>query len=322
MQTELSNAKSRPLKYVLITPARDEASYIRETLESIVNQTVLPLKWVVVSDGSTDGTDEIVKEYVARYSWIELLQMPERKERHFGGKVHAFDAGYARVKALEFDVIGNLDGDSSFERDYIEYLLIHFAQNPRLGVAGTNYVEDSWDNSLKHDYRFANIEDVTGQCQLFRRETFEAIGGYKPSKHGGVDLIATVSARMHGWETRVYTDKVLIHHRQQGTAQFNKFMVEWSNGRKDYMFGSQPLFEVCRAMYRLTKKPYLLGGCLLFVGYFWAMLTGTERIVSPEFTKFRRKEQRARLRRLFARLIPGTISRRRVSPKDQFEIGN
>jgi glycosyltransferase involved in cell wall biosynthesis len=297
MQTKVSQA----IRYVLITPARDEAAYIRKTLESIVAQTVLPLKWVIVSDGSTDGTDEIVKEYVVKHRWIEFLRMPERRERHFGGKVHAFNAGYARVKPLAFDVIGNLDGDSSFGPDYLEYLLGKFAANPRLGVAGTNYVEDSWDKSLKHDYQFANIEDVTGQCQLFRREAFEAIGGYQPSKHGGVDLIATVSARMHGWETRVYTEKVLIHHRQQGTAQFHRFLVELSNGRKDYMFGSHPLWEICRATYRLTKKPLILGGCLLLTGYFAAMLKGTKKVVSPEFAAFRRKEQMARLGRIFRR---------------------
>ncbi|MGO8837354.1 MAG: glycosyltransferase [Limisphaerales bacterium] len=287
----------------MITPARDESAYIRKTIESIVGQTVLPLKWVIVSDGSTDGTDEIVKEYAARHQWIELLRMPERKERHFGGKVAAFDAGHARVRHLEFEVIGNLDGDTSFGRDYIEYLLAKFAQNPRLGVAGTNYVEEAWDDSLKHDYRFANIEDVTGQCQLFRRQCFEAIGGYKPSRHGGVDLIATISARMHGWQTRVFTDRILMHHRQQGTAQFHKFTVEFSNGRKDYMFGSHPLWEISRATYRLTKKPVVLGASLLFIGYFWAMLTATGKIVSPEFVAFRRKEQMRRLIRIFRRIL-------------------
>jgi biofilm PGA synthesis N-glycosyltransferase PgaC len=164
-------------------------------------------------------------------------------------------------------------------------------------------VEDSWDKSLKHDYRFANVEDVSGACQLFRRESFEAIGGYKPSKHGQVDFIATICVRMHGWETRVYTEKLLMHHRQQGTAQFNKFLVEFSNGWKDYMCGSDPLYAICRATYRLTKKPLILGGCLLFIGYFWAMLQGTEQSVSPEFTAFLRKEQRTRLGRLLRRQL-------------------
>ena len=289
--------------YVLITPARDEAAYITVTLDSVVRQTARPLKWVIVSDGSTDGTDEIVQAYSAKHDWIELLRMPERRERHFGGKVDAFNAGYARVRQLPFEVIGNLDGDSSFEYDYIEYLLNKFAQHPSLGVAGTNYVEDSWDPSLKHDYRFANIEDVTGQCQLFRRECFDSIGGYKPSRHGGVDLLATLSARMHGWETRVFTDKILIHHRQQGTAQFNRYTVEFSNGCKDYMFGSHPLWETCRSLYRLTRKPFILGGCLLFAGYFWAMLTGLKKTVPREVVEFRRKEQMVRLARIAQRLF-------------------
>ncbi len=297
---------TKDYNYALITPARDEAAYIRKTLDSMVSQTVRPLRWVIVSDGSTDGTDEIVKEYAADHEWIDLLRMPERKERHFGGKVYAFNAGYARIAQLDVDIIGNLDGDSSFEPDYIEYLLGKFAQNPRLGVAGTNYVEDSWDASLKHDYRFSNIEDVTGQCQLFRRECFDAMEVHKPSKHGGVDLLATISARMHGWQTRVFTDKILIHHRQQGTAQFNKYTVEFSNGRKDYMFGSHPIWEACRSLYRLIKKPFILGGSLLFVGYFWAMLTRTEMTVSADVMKFRQKEQMTRLFRILRELLVQT----------------
>jgi glycosyltransferase involved in cell wall biosynthesis len=285
---------------VLVTPARDEAAFIRLTLESIVAQTVLPLKWVIVSDGSTDGTDEIVKEYVDRHNWIEFLRMPERTERHFGGKVRAFDAGYERVKPLQYDVIGNLDGDTSFGPDYIEYLLGKFSQDPRLGVAGTNYLED---NSLKYDYRFTNIEDVTGQCQLFRRECFEQIGGYKPNKDGGVDLFATLAARMHGWRTRTFTGRHFIHHRPSGTAKVSKFLVEFHNGRKDYSFGCHPLWQPFRATYRLTRKPYVIGGCLLFAGYYWAVLTGRPKSVSDDLVRFRRKEQIDRLRSLFRRVL-------------------
>jgi biofilm PGA synthesis N-glycosyltransferase PgaC len=289
----------RFFRYVLITPARDEARYIRKTLESVTVQTILPLRWIIVSDGSTDGTDEIVKEYAAKYDWIELLRMPDRRERHFAGKVGAFNAGLEKVRHLDFEVIGNLDGDTSFESNYLEYLLEKFSQNPKLGVAGTNYIEAEWDKSLKHDYRFSNIEDVTGQCQLFRRSCFDEIGGYKPSKVGGVDLIATISARMHGWETRVFTDKLLFHHRQQGTAQFSKYTVEFSNGRKDYLFGSHPVWEFCRAIYRVTKKPIVIGGGLLFIGYLWAVFAGAQKTVSSEFVEFRRREQMDRLRRIF-----------------------
>src|SRR5438128_2192301 len=194
----IRDAKAAQLVYLLITPARDEAAHIEQTIKSVISQTVRPAKWVIVSDGSTDGTDEIVKRYVRAHEWIELLRMPERKERHFAGKVHAFNAGLARAGHSAYDLIGNLDGDVSFDAGYFEYLLGRFAQNARLGLAGTNY----WEGSLKYDYRFTNIEDVAGACHLFRRQCFEAIGGYKPLKRGGIDSVAVLTARMLGWETR------------------------------------------------------------------------------------------------------------------------
>src|SRR5437588_4972131 len=117
--------------YVLITPAWNEAQFIELTIKSVVAQTVRPLKWVIVSDGSTDGTDEIVNKYAAEHLWIELVRMPKRQERHFAGKVNAFNAGYARVADLEYDIIGNLDGDVSFAADYFDFLLRKFAENPR-----------------------------------------------------------------------------------------------------------------------------------------------------------------------------------------------
>src|SRR6516162_11731394 len=102
------------MRYVLITPVRDEVRFIDLTIKSVVAQTVRPLKWIIVSDGSTDGTDDVVRKYQPENPWIELVRMPERRERHFAGKVYAFNAGYERVKALPYDVIGSLDGDLSF----------------------------------------------------------------------------------------------------------------------------------------------------------------------------------------------------------------
>src|SRR5271166_3066755 len=125
--------------YVLITPARNESQFIELTIKSVVSQTVRPIKWVIVSDGSTDGTDDIVKKYAADHPWIELVRMPERRERHFAGKVHAFNAGYAKVRDLDYDVIGNLDADITFDEGYFDFLLREFAASPRLGVAGTPF---------------------------------------------------------------------------------------------------------------------------------------------------------------------------------------
>ena len=152
--------------YVLITPARNEAAFIEQTIKSVVEQTARPARWVIVSDGSTDGTDDIVKKYVSEWDWIQFLRMPERRVRHFAGKVVAFNAGYEKVKGLAYDIIGNLDADITFDKDYFAFMLRKFAENPRLGVGGTPFRE----GTQQYDYRYTSIDHVSGACQLFRRE--------------------------------------------------------------------------------------------------------------------------------------------------------
>jgi glycosyltransferase involved in cell wall biosynthesis len=292
---ECGPSQTRQLCYVLITPARNEAAFIELTIKSVVAQTVRPLKWVIVSDGSTDGTDEIVKKYSTEHDWIELLRMPERKERHFAGKVHAFNAGYARVKDLKYDIIGNLDADISFEEDYFSFLLSKFAENPRLGVAGTAFRE----GSNQYDYRFTSIEHVSGQCQMFRRKAFEEIGGYVPAEGGGIDLVAVLKARMKGWETRTFPEKVFVHHRQMGTAKYSGLMAKFKDGEKDYVLGGHPVWEVFRWIYQMTKPPYVIGGCALFIGYLRALFCRRARSTPNEVMLFRRREQMSRLRNFF-----------------------
>ncbi len=279
-------------KYVLITPARNEADCIELTLRSVVAQTIRPIKWVIVSDGSTDGTDEIVSKYTVKHSWIELVKMPERRERNFAGKVHAFNAGYAKVKHLEFDAIGSLDGDISFDEEYFSFLLGKLAEDRALGLVGTPFKDGP--NSI-YDYRFVSIEHVSGACQLFRRECFAEIGGYVPVKSGGIDHIAVITARMKGWKTRTFTEKVCMHHRKMGTAQDSVMMARFRNGRKDYVIGNHPIWEMCRATYQMTKRPVVVGGLMLVSGYVWAMARRVERPVSPELVAFVRREQMQRL---------------------------
>jgi len=281
-------------KYVVVTPARNEAKFIELTLKSMAAQTVPPLKWVVVSDGSTDGTDDLVKKYAAEYPWIELLRMPERRERHFAGKVHAFNAGYERVKGLPYEAIVSLDGDTSFDAEYFSYLLGKLAADSTLGLVGTPFQEAS-DNS-KYDYRFVSIEHVSGACQVFRRECFEQIGGYVPIKGGGIDHVAVISARMKGWKTRTFTDKVCLHHRQMGTAERSPLVACFKTGSRDYALGGHPLWEIFRAFYQMSKKPFLIAGLTLGAGYLWAVLKREERPISPELMAFRRREQMARLK--------------------------
>jgi poly-beta-1,6-N-acetyl-D-glucosamine synthase len=277
---------------VLITPARDEAEYIDFSLRAVTSQTVLPLKWVIVSDGSTDGTEDIVRGYAMDHPWIELIRMPERGERHFAGKAAAFNAGLARVRNLPYDFIGNLDADVSFDRGYCALLLDKFEDDPRLGVAGTPFK----DPSLDYDYRFVSIEHVSGPVQMFRRECFDAIGGYQRARLGGVDHIAVISARMNGWRTQTFTDTCFVHHRPMGSCGQSVLTSRFRNGAVDYALGSHPMWELCRTAYQMTRRPHVIGGLTLLAGYLSAAVRGEERPVSSEFVEFHRREQIQRLR--------------------------
>jgi biofilm PGA synthesis N-glycosyltransferase PgaC len=285
------------LSYVLITPARNEEAHVEKTIRSVVSQTVLPKRWVVVSDGSTDRTDQVLRNYLATNPWIEFVRIPERKDRQFAAKVQAFNVGCSKIRDLQYDIIGNLDADISFEPGYFEFLLSKFEKDQGLGVVGTPFVEDG-----KHyDYRFTNIEHVSGACQLFRRQCFEDIGGYVPIKRGGIDWTAVTTARMKGWKTRTFEEKVCYHHRKIGTGGANSLGAWFRHGRKDYFLGGHPLWQLFRALYQLKNKPYLLGGFLLFAGYCWAGITREERPVSKELMAFHRKEQMIRLKDFFRR---------------------
>ena len=294
--SDKGEAKSRNLTYVLITPARNEAAFIEQTIKSMIVQTVLPIKWVIVSDGSTDGTNDIVKRYANEYSWIEFVLLPERAERHFAGKVEAFNAGYARVKDLRYDIIGNIDADISFGPNHFEFLLSKFAENPLLGVAGTAFIEDS---SVAYNYEFTNIEHVSGQCQIFKRGCFEEIGGYIPIKGGGIDWTAVTTARMKGWHTRTFTEKTFFHHRKMGTGASTLLGSRFKFGKQDYYLGGHPVWEVFRCVYQTKNKPIILGGLLLFCGYIWAFLSGVERPIPRKLVEFRKKEQMLRLKDIF-----------------------
>ena len=293
-----SDSELTLLRYALITPARNEERYIGHTLESMACQTHPPIRWVVVSDGSTDRTDDIVREYASRTDWIELVRLPTERDRTFAAKVHAFNAGFERVRSLELDLIGNLDADISFGPDYFEFLLEKFAEHPGLGVAGTPFVDDG----AQYDFRFTNIEHVSGACQLFRRACFEQIGGYIPIAGGGIDWAAVTTARMKGWQTRTFPERTCIHHRPMGTGSSEGRLGVWfRHGKKDYALGGHPLWQAFRGAYQMTRRPYVVGGCALLAGYLWALASRRKRPISNELVRFNRAEQMARLRSVLLR---------------------
>ena len=287
--------------YVLITPARNEAAFIEKTIESVIKQTVLPERWVIVNDGSTDATSEKVRPYLVDHPWITLIDLPVRKERHFAAKVNAFKAGRERVGDLDYVVIGNLDADVSLDADHFEFLMSQFVKDPELGVAGTTFREDG-DYSSATD-SFEGHTYVSGQCQMFRRQCFDEIGGYKPNKAGGIDWMAVTHARMIGWKTRSFREKSFFHHRKLGTAERGRFASSFSYGEKDYYLGGHPIWEMFRVVYRMTKPPLLVDGAALGLGYTWAFISRQKRPVSDELMRFHRKEQMQKLRAILGSML-------------------
>jgi biofilm PGA synthesis N-glycosyltransferase PgaC len=288
------------MKYVLITPSRNEETFVRKTLDSMVSQTLLPVRWVFVDDGSTDKTAEIVESYAQRHPWIELVRRPQHINRSFAGKVHAFNAGLERVQSLEFDVIGNLDSDLSFEPDYLEFLMKKFAENPELGVAGTPFIENGYDSAKDS---FEGETHVPGGCQLFRRECFRDIGGYIVHRAGGVDWTACATARMKGWKTRSFREKRFHHYRALGTAERSVWSSLFSYGQKDYYLGGSPVWQLFRVAYRTVKPPVIVGGAALAAGYSWAALRRMPRPISPQLVRFHRAEQMQKLKLILRSLF-------------------
>lgn len=288
------------LNYVLITPARNEESHIEALIQSVVAQTVRPIRWVIVSDGSTDRTDEIVRLHAERHPWIELLRREPRAQRDFGGKAHAVNVAYGILRSSSFDLVGNLDADITLPTDYYEFLIGRFMSFPQLGVVGTPFVEDA-SRPDQHSYAhgFADLSHVSGACQFFRRACFEDIGGYTPIKEGGIDWVAVTSARMRGWATRTFLERVCFHHRTMGTADRSVSRARFRHGREEYLVGGHPLWQLLRGVYQMKNPPRVLGGVCLVAGYASAWIRRQPSPVPADLRAFHRREQLARLRRVF-----------------------
>jgi len=289
------------MRYVVISPARNEAAFIEKTLLSMTKQTLLPERWVIVDDGSTDGTAETVEKYIRHHSWIELVRRPQRLDRSFAGKVHAFNVGLERVRSLAFEVIGNLDADLSFDPDYFEFLMGKFSEDPKLGVAGTPFTEDGGYDTARDSFEGENY--VAGGCQLFRFRCFEEVGGYVPNAAGGVDWIAVMSARMKGWKVRSFPEKRFHHCRTLGTAGKSVLRASFEYGERAYYLGGSPIWHLFRCLYRIPQRPVLLGGLSLLSGYFWAGLRRMKRPVSPDMIRFHRREQMQKLGTILKMLL-------------------
>jgi glycosyltransferase involved in cell wall biosynthesis len=279
--------------YILITAARNEENYIRTTLESVVRQTCLPMTWLVVSDASTDRTDEIVREFARRYPFIRLLRLEHAGDRNFSSQAYASNKGYSSTRDLDYDFVGFLDADISFEADYHEKLLEQFRLNPRLGLAGGE-IHESYRG--RFDSRYGNSEEsVAGAVQMFRRECMEEIGEFVPLRYGGHDAIAITMARKKGWDVRSFKHLPVYHHRPTGTAGIGINRAKFLQGVQDYALGYTALFEAAKCLSRVAHPPRVTGSLLQFCGYMWGAFTRKKQDLPPDYEQYFRREQTQRL---------------------------
>ena len=279
--------------YVLITAARNEQDYIERTLSSVVSQTLRPLRWIIVNDGSTDRTADIVKAYCFRYPFVHLISVPSGGKRTFEAKSRSVNMAFQQLADLTFGFVGNLDADVAFESRYCEKLVAKFKACERLGLAGGRRYD--WTGKRFVKVRCAP-DSAGGPFQFFRRECFESIGGYLPLPYGGgEDTVAEVMIRMSGWKVRTFSDLAIYHHRLTGKAKGSFLKARFHNGIRDYLIGYHPIFELLRCVRGLADYPYLSGGLAWWLGYLYPGLAGWRKRLPHGFVAYLRREQRKKL---------------------------
>jgi glycosyltransferase involved in cell wall biosynthesis len=282
--------------YCLMTAAYNEQDNIGRTIEAVLAQTWLPKRWVIVSDASTDKTDEIIKSYADKHPFIVFLKMTREPGRSFGQKVTALRSASKLLDDVSAAFVGNLDADITLAPDYFETLLHCFDRDPSLGLAG-GFVCESSDG--KFQSRSSNrTYSVAHAAQLVRRQVYQQIGGYAGCRYGGEDWHAQTAAKMAGWHAESFPSLQVFHHRRTGEAD-NLLRDRFRLGRLDYCFGSYPLFEIFKCLQRLPERPFLIGGMLRLAGFFWCFLSGENRGFSPEFVAFLQHEQKEKLCEVF-----------------------
>jgi biofilm PGA synthesis N-glycosyltransferase PgaC len=280
----------RDTKYVVVTPVRDEETYLPRTIESMAQQTILPQEWVIVNDGSKDGTGKIIDEAAGKYLWIHAVHRRDRGYRKWGaGIIEAFYDGFNVLNCTDWDFMSKLDGDLSFEASYFQDTFERFAATPKIGIGGgVLYYYANGQRILEPHPVF----HVRGGVKIYRRACWDALGGLWVGP--GSDLMDETKANMLGWITRSFTDVHMTHHRPTGES-YGRWGGIVKDGKIDYVTGYHPLFLLAKWTLRLVRWPYLVGSAALVYGYFTARFQGMPQVDDPELIRYVRRQQLARL---------------------------
>lgn len=282
-------------KYILITPARNEENYIEKTIISVVNQSLKPLKWIIIDDSSTDKTRDIIHSYQIKYPFIQLLSSSINRNRNFASKANAFNEAYKYVikNELEHSYIGNLDADVFFNKDYFHRIIDEFNKDDKIGIVGGIICE-------KHNGSYKplvyNLSSVAGATQIFRRECFEEIGArYVESGYGGIDAIAEAMVRLNNWKIRTLPDVYIYHQRKTGMAIHGILHTRFKEGIRSNIMGIIPIFMVAKSVYKIIEKPYFLGAIIMILGYVYSKICRHNCAIPVDFLDSFRKEQKKRI---------------------------
>ena len=281
-----------PSRYVAISPVRDEAKNFPHTIASLEKQTVRPERWIIVDDGSRDGTGGIADAAAAKHSWITVMH---RKDRGFrktgGGVIEAFNTGYELVRDQEWEVVAKLDADLSFESDYFEKCLGKFRDDPKLGIGG-GLVREFREGKLVVGSPGDPAFHVRGATKLYRRECLEQIGPLQQTL--GWDTLDEVKANMLGWRTYTFRDLNVTHYKITGSADGS--WAHWIKlGQSNYAAGYHPVFMACKCVIRLKSRPYGLVALAVLLGYLSGYFGKVRQVDDRALVRWIRQQQIRRL---------------------------
>ncbi len=276
------------VKYIIISPVRNEEDYLELTLKSVVNQTVRPAEYILVNDGSTDSTPDIIDRYATVHNWIRRIDIKDRGHYLPGkGVVSAFYAGYEEIKVPDWDYVVKLDCDLEFGNEYFERIFNEFQKNPKLGIAsGCTY--------LPVKGRFVKEptqeDHPVGPSKIYKRECWQDIGGMK--KLPGWDLADLLDAQMNGWETRCFFDLRLIHYRLTGSRRKGVWGPKFLQGRFEYMHGYSFAYTLIKAVKNIFSRPLVIGSIAKVTGYLFSLLKRDDYLFDREMRSFLRLKHR------------------------------
>jgi len=277
------------MNYYVITPAKNEEKYISFTLESMIAQTLKPVKWIIVDDGSTDKTKEIVEKYKKDNDWIEIISIDNKQEKKlYGSKViKAFNFGYNTIKNNAYDFIVKLDADLSLPKNYFEEIANAFSKNKNLGICGGYVVYKESDLAQK----LAQETYIVGAVKSVRAKCFHEIGGF--AEANGWDGLDQLTALYRGWQVE-HIPVTVIHHRAP-TTEYRSLQFFYNNGVAHYRSGNDFLLTLIRSIVQLKEKPYILASLNYVRGYMKAAISKEPKLVDKPLAKFIRAYHYKRL---------------------------